>query len=198
MSLRINTAELPEAAKSLKTGEKILLSGTVFTARDAAHKRIFSLLDNGEALPFDLKGASIYYAGPTPARPGQAIGSCGPTTSGRMDRFAPRLLDLGLAAMIGKGERAKSVREAIIRNNAVYLCAIGGAGALASSCITEAEVIAFPELGCESVKRLTFRDFPLIVADDAHGGDIFGGEAITGNSGSLKSETDSTPTLARV
>lgn len=170
----MNSSDLSEKAKLLKSGDKVYLSGIVYTARDAAHKRLFELLDGGEALPFDIKGAVIYYAGPAPAKPGQAVGSCGPTTSGRMDRFAPRLLDLGLAAMIGKGERDVGVREAIMRNGAVYLCATGGAGALASSCITAAEVIAFPELGCESIKKLTFENFPLIVGDDANGSDVFG------------------------
>jgi fumarate hydratase subunit beta len=145
----------------------------VYTARDAAHKKLFELLDKGVALPFPLENAVIYYAGPTAAPPGKPIGSCGPTTSSRMDKFAPRLLDLGLGAMIGKGERSPAVVEAVKRNNAVYFCAIGGAGALAADCIKECEVIAFPELGCESIKRLTFENFPLTVAINAQGEDIF-------------------------
>ncbi|MFT3952161.1 MAG: FumA C-terminus/TtdB family hydratase beta subunit [Oscillospiraceae bacterium] len=169
----LNTADLREAAKTLRCGDKIFLSGTVYTARDAAHKKINALLDAGEALPFPLAGAVIYYAGPTPAPDGKPIGSCGPTTSGRMDVYSPRLLDLGLAAMIGKGERSDAVRNAIIRNRALYLCAVGGAGALAARCIKECTVIAFAELGCESVKRLTLARFPLVVANDAAGGDIF-------------------------
>ena len=169
----INVGELKEKSSELKNGDRVLLSGTVYTARDAAHKRIFELLDKGEELPFDIDGACIYYAGPTPQREGTVIGSCGPTTSGRMDRFAPRLLDLGLIAMIGKGERDENVREAIVRNRAVYLCAIGGAGALAAKCIRECEEIAFFDLGCESVKRLTVENFPLIVGIDSDGGTLF-------------------------
>ncbi len=160
-------------AGKLRVFDTVSLSGVVYTARDAAHKKLFALLDAGEPLPFPLEGSAIYYAGPTQTPPGLAIGSCGPTTSGRMDPYAPRLLDLGLCCMIGKGERDQAVRDAIVRNNAVYLCAIGGAGALACKCIRSCEVIAFPELGCESVKRLVFENFPLIVANDAAGGDIF-------------------------
>lgn len=169
----INTADFPSAAEKIHAGDKVMLSGIVYTARDAAHGRIIKLLDNNEALPFELKGAAVYYAGPTPTPDGLAIGSCGPTTSGRMDSFAPRLLDLGLSCMIGKGSRNKAVCDAIVRNRAVYLCAIGGAGALASKCITSCEVIAFEELGCESVKRLEFKDFPLIAAIDCHGENLF-------------------------
>lgn len=169
---RADSAQLKELATELKAGDRILLSGTVYTARDAAHKRITELMNKGEALPFDLNGACIYYAGPTPTPPGLAIGSCGPTTSSRMDSYAPVFLDNGLAAMVGKGPRSKAVVDAIIRNKAVYLCAIGGAGALAAKCITSCEVIAFEDLGCESVKRLNFNDFPLIVAIDCEGGNI--------------------------
>ncbi|MBR4049072.1 MAG: fumarate hydratase C-terminal domain-containing protein [Clostridia bacterium] len=169
---RADSAELKELAPMLKAGDRILLSGTVYTARDAAHKRITELINKGEALPFDLNGACIYYAGPTPTPPGLAIGSCGPTTSSRMDTYAPMFLDKGLAAMVGKGPRSKEVVDAIVRNKAVYLCAIGGAGALAAKCITSCEVIAFEDLGCESVKRLNFSDFPLIVAIDCEGGNI--------------------------
>lgn len=171
--IRLNADELSEASAALRAGEKILLSGYVYTARDAAHKRIKALLKSDGILPFPIKGASIYYAGPTPASAGRVIGACGPTTSSRMDVFAPELLDLGLAAMIGKGERSEAVRDAIKRNGAVYFCATGGAGALASRCIKKCEVIAFEDLGCESVKRLLFEDFPLIVANDSVGGDIF-------------------------
>lgn len=169
----LNTNELKEKAKTLKAGEKVLLSGTVYTSRDAAHKRIKELLDKGEPTPYDLSGAAIYYAGPTAAKDGMVIGSCGPTTSSRMDVYAPEFLDRGLSATIGKGERSEAVCEAICRNEAVYFCAIGGAGALACKCITECEVIAFEDLGCESVKRLRFEKFPLIVAVDCHGGNIF-------------------------
>jgi len=170
---KLNTSELKEQAKTLKAGEQILLSGTVYTARDAAHKRIFALLDRGEALPFELEGAVIYYAGPTPTPEGMAIGSCGPTTSGRMDPFAPRLLDKGLVAMVGKGNRSQEVVNAIRRNGAVYLCAIGGAGALAAQCVQSLEVIAFEDLGCESVKRLELCDLPLVVAIDSQGNSLF-------------------------
>lgn len=169
----LNTSELKERAKTLKAGDKVLLSGVVYTSRDAAHKRIKELLDKGEPTPYELSGAAIYYAGPTAAKDGMVIGSCGPTTSSRMDVYAPEFLDRGLSAMIGKGERSESVCEAIRRNGAVYFCAIGGAGALACKCITECEVIAFEDLGCESVKRLVFDKFPLIVAVDSSGGNIF-------------------------
>ncbi len=171
--LKIKAEELKARAGELHCGDKILLSGTVYTARDAAHKRFMTILDEGGKLPFELENAVIYYAGPTPAPEGKPIGSCGPTTSGRMDRFAPRLLDLGLGGMIGKGERSKEVRDAIVRNKAVYLCSVGGAGALACNCIKSCEVIAFEDLGCESVKKLYVEDFPLTVADDCFGGDIF-------------------------
>ena len=170
---KVRSEELKAVSGELKCGDKILLSGVVYTARDAAHKRFNALLDEGKELPIPLKDAVIYYAGPTPAPEGKPIGSCGPTTSGRMDRFAPRLLDLGLGGLIGKGERSQEVRDAVIRNGAVYLCAIGGAGALACNCIKSCEVVAFEELGCESVKKLYVEDFPLVVADDCHGGDIF-------------------------
>lgn len=169
----INTCELKEMAKQLKAGDRVLLSGTVYTSRDAAHKRIFAALKNGEKLPYELDGAVIYYAGPTPAPEGLPIGSCGPTTSGRMDPYAPTLLDAGLTAMIGKGGRSDKVCEAICRNKAVYLCAIGGAGALAAKCIKSCEVIAYEDLGCESVKKLTIEKFPLIVAIDCSGGNLF-------------------------
>ena len=169
----LTTDQLPQVLGELRAGDRVLLSGTIYTARDAAHKRIFQLLDEGKPLPFELKGAVIYYAGPTPGQQGMAVGACGPTTAGRMDGFAPRLLDLGLTAMIGKGERSDSVKQALIRNKGVYLCAIGGAGALACRCIKQCEVIAFEDLGCESIKRLTLKRFPLIVATDCHGVDIF-------------------------
>lgn len=168
-----NTADAMLQAHTLHAGDMILLSGTVYTARDAAHKRMFQLLDSGEPLPFDINGAAIYYAGPTPAPEGMPIGSCGPTTSCRMDPFAPRLLDLGLKVMIGKGQRSPDVIDAICRNNAVYLCAIGGAGALAAKAVKSCEVIAFDDLGCESVKKLEVENFPLIVAIDAQGHSLF-------------------------
>lgn len=171
--LELNTSELKTRARELRAGSRVLLSGTVYTARDAAHKRIEQQMSQGVPLPFDLNGAAIYYAGPTQAPENLCIGSCGPTTSSRMDVFTPALLDAGLAAMIGKGGRSVAVCEAIRRNGAVYLCALGGAGALACRCITSCKVIAFEDLGCESVKRLTFNAFPLFVAIDAVGGNIF-------------------------
>lgn len=169
----LHTSEITEIAEKLKAGDRVLLSGTVYTARDAAHKKIKALIDNNESLPFELQNAAVYYAGPTPTPEGFAIGSCGPTTSGRMDKFTPEFLDLGLKAMIGKGPRSNEVCEAIIRNKAVYFCAVGGAGALASKCITKCEVIAFEDLGCESVKKLEIKGFPLIVAIDCNGGSLF-------------------------
>ena len=168
-----DSTQLIEYAEKIKAGDRVCLSGIVYTARDAAHKRIKSMLDNGESLPFDLNDALIYYAGPTPTPEGLAIGSCGPTTSSRMDKFAPLFLDCGLKGMIGKGPRSKEVIEAIIRNKAVYFCATGGAGALASKHIKSCEVIAFDDLGCESVKKLVFDRFPLIVGIDSLGNSIF-------------------------
>lgn len=173
MEYVLNTNQLREYAPRLKAGDRVVLSGRVYTSRDAAHKRIAAAIENNEKLPYSLKDAVIYYAGPTPAPKGLAVGACGPTTSGRMDIFAPLLLNKGVAAMIGKGERNEAVCEAIIRNKAVYLCAIGGAGALASKCITKCTVIAYDDLGCESVKELEFTDFPLTVAVDCSGGNIF-------------------------
>ena len=170
--LRVTVESLPQVAKNLRAGQNIFLSGTIYTARDAAHKRLTAMLEKGEPLPFPLKGSVIYYAGPTPTPEGLPIGSCGPTTSGRMDPYTPRFLDLGLKCMIGKGKRSPEVIEAMKRNGAVYLCAIGGAGALAAQCIESAEVIAFEDLGCESVKRLVLKDFPLIVAIDSTGDSI--------------------------
>lgn len=173
MERALNTRELRAAAATLRAGDRVLLSGTVYTARDAAHKRLFALLDAGKPLPFPLRDAVVYYAGPTPGRQGMAVGACGPTTSGRMDPFAPRLLDLGLCAMIGKGRRAPAVVEAIVRNKACYFAAVGGAGALIARCIRTAEVVAFDDLGCESVKRMTVEDLPLTVAIDCAGGNLY-------------------------
>lgn len=165
--------ELPQRLARLRAGDRVLLTGAVYTARDAAHKRMFQLLDEDKPLPFPLEGAVIYYAGPTPGQQGMAVGACGPTTAGRMDGFAPRLLDLGLSAMIGKGERNQAVVDAIVRNGACYFAAVGGAGALIARCIQTAEVIAFDDLGCESIKRMTVRDLPLTVAIDSRGNDLF-------------------------
>ena len=170
---RLSTGELAVRLPGLRAGDRVLLSGTNYTARDAAHQRIFQLLDQGAPLPFDLKGAVVYYAGPTPGQQGMAVGACGPTTAGRMDAFAPRLLDLGLAAMIGKGERGPAVVDAIVRNGACYFAAVGGAGALIARCIRTARPIAFHDLGCESVKRMEVEDLPLTVAVDSLGNDLF-------------------------
>lgn len=170
---KLDTADLTLCLPDLQMGDRVLLSGTIYTARDAAHKRLFERLDAGKPLPFALKGAVIYYAGPTPGQQGMAVGACGPTTAGRMDGFAPRLLDLGLSAMIGKGERNQAVVEAIVRNRACYFAAVGGAGALIARCIEAAEVIAFDDLGCESIKRMTVKHLPLTVAIDSRGNDLF-------------------------
>ena len=169
----LKTEELKDMAPKLRAGDTVSLTGMVYTARDAAHKRIVAAMDAGEHLPFALDGAAIYYAGPTPAKPGQVIGSVGPTTSGRMDPFAPRLLDAGLSCMIGKGVRSQAVQDAMERNGAVYMVAIGGAGAAKAASIKNVEVIAYDELGCESVKKFTVEDMPLVCAIDCHGGNIF-------------------------
>ena len=169
----LSTDSLRTAIPDLSVGDRVFLSGTVYTSRDAAHKEIIRLLDEGNELPFPLQDAVIYYAGPTPGHGGMPVGSCGPTTSSRMDGFAPRLYRLGVAATIGKGERDEGVVKAIHESGAVYFCAVGGAGALIARHITGAEEIAFPELGCESVKRLTVERLPLIVAVDSTGADIF-------------------------
>lgn len=169
----LNTTEIKTKIAELKFGDKIYLSGTVFTARDAAHKKIFELLSNNEPLPFPISDCVIYYAGPTPTPENMAIGSCGPTTSSRMDPYAAELYKKGMLCSIGKGERSSEVVKAIKDNKAIYLCAIGGCGALAAKCITDCEIIAFEELGCESVKKLKFKDFPLIVGIDSKGNSIF-------------------------
>lgn len=173
MTYEIQTAAIRSYLPKLRIGDRVLLSGTIFTSRDAAHKRIFEALDSGAPLPYPLQDAIIYYAGPTPAQPGMAVGSCGPTTAGRMDSFAPRLLDLGLAAMIGKGDRSAAVVDAIRRNGAVYFAAVGGAGALIAKHITQAAVIAYEDLGCESVKKMQVDALPLIVAIDATGANLY-------------------------
>jgi len=173
MQVRLTTPLTRQELAPLHAGDTVLLTGTVYTARDAAHARMNEALDRGESLPFDIKGAAIYYVGPTPERPGCAIGAAGPTTSGRMDKFTPRLLDLGLACMIGKGKRDAAVKEAVRRNGAVYLAALGGAGALMAKSVKTLEVVAWPDLGCEAVRRLTVEDMPLTVILDAHGGDLY-------------------------
>lgn len=162
-----------EQIKNLHAGDSVLISGTILTARDCAHKRITEYISEGKPLPFELNGAIIYYAGPCPAKPGMASGSCGPTTSARMDSFAPTLLDLGLAGMIGKGEMCEEVANALKRNTAVYFAAIGGAGALYGSAIKKSECIAFPDLLSEAVYRLVVEKIPAVVAMDCHGGNIY-------------------------
>lgn len=159
--------------KSLKAGDSVLLSGVILTARDCAHKRLVSLINENKPLPFDIKDAVIYYAGPCPAKPGMASGSCGPTTSARMEGFAPALLDLGLGAIVGKGEMNDETREALKRNVSVYFSAIGGAGALYGNAILKSECIAFPDLLSEGVYRLEVKDFPAVVAYDCQGGSIY-------------------------
>ena len=162
-----------DAVESLRAGDQVLLTGTLLTARDAAHKRLVEALAAGEPLPVDLRGQVIYYVGPAPARPGAVIGSAGPTTSGRMDPYTPALLAAGVRGMIGKGLRSEAVREAIVRHRAVYLAAVGGSGALLARRITAAEVVAYADLGPEAIYRLTVVDFPAIVVDDCHGGDLY-------------------------
>ena len=170
---RLNTPVKREELAPLRAGDTVLLSGTVYTARDAAHLRMMEALDAGQPLPFPVEGSALYYVGPTPERPGQVIGSAGPTTSGRMDAYSPRLLDLGQSIMIGKGARNQAVKDAVVRNGAVYLAALGGAGALRSASVRSLEVICWGDLGCEAVRRLEVKDFPLTVILDAHGGDLY-------------------------
>lgn len=162
-----------EDAQSLRAGDYVYLTGTIYTARDAAHKRMREALENGEPLPFDVRDNVIYYMGPSPARDGRPIGSAGPTTASRMDKYAPELLDLGLKGMIGKGKRSDEVREAIVRNGAVYFAAVGGAGALLSRSITSSEVVAYDDLGTEAIRRLTIENFPVIVVIDSQGNNLY-------------------------
>lgn len=162
-----------EMARALRVGEQVRITGTLLGARDVAHRRLVAALEAGEPLPVDLVGQVLYYVGPAPARPGAVIGSAGPTTSGRMDPYTPALLAAGVRGMIGKGFRAPAVREAIVRHGAVYFAAVGGSGALLARCITAAEVVAYDDLGPEAIYRLTVVDFPAIVVNDAHGGDLY-------------------------
>lgn len=173
MEKHIQTPITPEAAGSLRAGDYIYLTGTIYTARDAAHKRMYEALERGETLPLSLENNVIYYMGPSPAREGRPIGSAGPTTASRMDKYAPKLLDLGLAGMIGKGKRSDAVREAIVRNSAVYFAAVGGAGALLSKSIKASEVIAYDDLGTEAIRRLEVENFPVIVVIDAEGNNLY-------------------------
>ena len=170
---KVNLPLTAEAVKELKAGDNVLLNGTMYVARDAAHKRMVAALDNGDPLPFDVKGEVIYFMGPTPPRPGQVIGSAGPTTSGRMDSYSPRLIAEGLRGMVGKGTRSQEVKDAMEKYSAVYLAAIGGAGALIAKTIKKAEVIAYEELGAEAVRRLEVEDFPATVVNDIYNGDLY-------------------------
>ena len=162
-----------EAIKDLRAGDNVLLTGVIYVARDAAHKRLVEALDNHKTLPFDIKGQTIYYMGPAPAKPGQVIGSAGPTTSGRMDSYAPRLMEAGLKAMIGKGNRSKAVREAMVKYKCVYFAAIGGTGALIAKSIKKAEIVAYEELGAEAIRKLEVKDFPVTVINDIYGRDLY-------------------------
>lgn len=173
MDKHIKAPILKEETEQLTSGDYVYITGTIYTARDAAHKRMDEALKRGEKLPFSIENAMIYYMGPSPAREGRPIGSAGPTTASRMDKYTPRLLDLGLGAMIGKGKRSQEVLEAIVRNKSVYFAAVGGAGALLSKCIKSSEVIAYEDLGTEAVRKLEVEDFPVIVVADCHGNNLY-------------------------
>jgi len=171
--IHITTPLSDDVISKLKSGDRVLIDGTLFTARDAAHKRLVELIDRGEQLPFDLKGQIVYYVGPTPARPGKPIGSAGPTTSFRMDAYAPCLIEKGLKGMIGKGARSKEVIEAMKRFKCVYFTAVGGAGALLAQRITGSEIVAYEDLGAEAIRKLTVENFPVFVVNDIHGNDLY-------------------------
>ncbi|MBU5591788.1 Fe-S-containing hydro-lyase [Clostridium sp. MSJ-4] len=173
MEKRISTPLTEEKVKDLKAGDSVLISGIIYTARDAAHKRLVDLMDKGEELPIDLRDAIIYYVGPSPAKPGMALGSAGPTTSYRMDPYAPKLLDRGLKGMIGKGLRGEDVVDSIIKNNAVYFAAIGGAAALIGKAVEEAELVAYEDLGAEAIRKLTVKDLPVVVVIDSKGNNLY-------------------------
>ena len=173
MEKHITAPITKETAKSLHAGDYVYVTGTIYTARDAAHKRMDEALDRGEELPIDIKNQAIYYMGPSPAREGRPIGSAGPTTASRMDKYAPRLLDLGQTAMIGKGKRSKEVIDAIVRNHAVYFAAVGGAGALLSKCITKSEIVCYEDLGAEAIRKIEIKDFPVIVVIDSQGDNLY-------------------------
>ena len=173
MNQNIQVPISKETAKTLRAGDYVYLTGTIYTARDAAHKRMQEALDAGQPLPISMEGHVIYYMGPSPAREGRPIGSAGPTTASRMDKYAPNLLDLGLGAMIGKGKRSQAVIDAIIRNGSVYFAAVGGAGALLSQRILSSEVVAYEDLGTEAIRKLEVRDFPVIVVIDCEGNNLY-------------------------
>ena len=173
MEKRITTPLTQDKVKELKAGDSVLLSGVIYTARDAAHKRLVELIDKGEELPIDVKDAVIYYVGPTPAKPGNALGSAGPTTSYRMDAYAPKLLEKGLKGMIGKGLRSQEVVDSMIKNGAVYFAAIGGAGALIGKCVKRAEIVTYEDLGSEAIRRLEVEDLPIVVVIDSQGNNLY-------------------------
>ncbi len=173
MAKKIKLPLTEETLKDLRAGDNVLMTGVIYVARDAAHKRMVEALDKGQPLPFDIKGQTVYFMGPSPARPGQAIGSAGPTTSGRMDAYSPRLIAAGLKGMIGKGMRAPAVKEAMKKYGAVYFAAIGGAGALISKSVKKSEIVAYEELGAEAIRRLEVEDFPATVINDIYGGDLY-------------------------
>lgn len=173
MDQYINAPLSKEDAAKMKAGDYVYITGTIYTARDAAHKRMYEALQNDQPLPVEMEGNVIYYMGPSPAREGRPIGSAGPTTASRMDKYAPSLLDLGLRGMIGKGKRSKAVKDAIVKNGAVYFAAVGGAGALLSKSILKSEVIAYDDLGTEAIRRLEVKDFPVIVVIDKDGNDLY-------------------------
>lgn len=173
MDKYINAPFSSEDVKDLKSGDYVYITGTIYTARDAAHKRMYEALEHGEKLPLDMENNVIYYMGPSPAREGRPIGSAGPTTASRMDKYAPSLLDLGLKGMIGKGKRSQAVSDAIVRNQAVYFAAVGGAGALLSKCIKKSEVIAYDDLGTEAIRKLEVENFPVIVVIDSQGNNLY-------------------------
>ncbi len=173
MDRYINTPITEEVTKELHSGDYVYITGTIYVARDAAHKRMMEALEAGQDLPIDIKDSTIYYMGPSPARDGRPIGSAGPTTATRMDKYAPRLLDLGEKAMIGKGKRSKEVLDAIVRNNAVYFAAVGGAGALLSKCIKKSEVISYEDLGAEAIRKIEVENFPVIVVVDRDGNNLY-------------------------
>ena len=173
MDKHITVPMKKETVATLKAGDYVYLTGTVYTARDAAHKRMYEILQEGGELPIDIQGQVIYYMGPSPAREGRPIGSAGPTTATRMDKYAPTLLDLGEKAMIGKGKRSKEVIDAIVRNHAVYFAAVGGAGALLSKCITKSEIVCYEDLGAEAIRKIEIKDFPVIVVIDSQGNNLY-------------------------
>jgi len=173
MPLKIKAPMGSDVVEKLKAGDQVLISGVLYVARDAAHKRIVACLDKGEKPPFDIQGQTIYYMGPSPAKPGAVIGAAGPTTSGRMDAYAPRMMEVGLKGMIGKGARSQSVKDAMQKYKAIYFAGLGGAGALISHCIKKSEIVAYEDLGAEALRRIEVEDFPATVINDTRGGDLY-------------------------